>query len=99
MFWSIDPARCAAGGVDPSQLLAGENHYGITRWACSVMVVGARPLRLQEEVMSLILRIFLAIAGFITALFVARDSLKFDIMLVTGVLLVGSLWSLWRRQA
>ncbi|WP_167350158.1 hypothetical protein [Bradyrhizobium viridifuturi] len=56
--------------------------------------------------MSLILRIFLAFAGLITALLVARDSLKFDIvqmfvaiLLVTGVLLIGSLWSLWRRQA
>lgn len=38
--------------------------------------------------MSLILRIFLAIAGFITALFVARDSLKFDIMQMFVVILL-----------
>ena len=56
--------------------------------------------------MSLILRVFFILAGAITALFVARDALNFDVMqmfvailLVTGVLLVGSLWSLWRRQA
>ncbi|WP_095731800.1 hypothetical protein [Bradyrhizobium sp. UFLA03-84] len=91
--------------IDPSQFLAGENHYQAYEMGAA-MVVGARPPRLQEEVMSLILRIFLAFAGLITALLVARDSLKFDIvqmfvaiLLVTGVLLIGSLWSLWRRQA
>ncbi|MBR1208468.1 MULTISPECIES: hypothetical protein [unclassified Bradyrhizobium] len=54
--------------------------------------------------MSLILRVFFILAGSITALFVARDSLNFDVMqmfmailLVIGLLLAGSLWSLWRQ--
>ena len=83
------------------------NLYDISEMGERRQVVGARsPPGSREEIMSLILRIFLVLAGFITALFVARDSLKFDILqmfvailLVTGVLLVGSLWSLWRRQA
>lgn len=83
------------------------NLYDTSEMGERRQVVGTRPPPgSREEVMSLILRIFLVLAGFITALFVARDSLKFDIMqmfvailLVTGVLLVGSLWSLWRRQA
>lgn len=54
--------------------------------------------------MSLILRILFVIAGAITALFVARDALNFTIiqtfvaiLLVTAVLLAGSLWSLRRK--
>lgn len=54
--------------------------------------------------MSLIFRILFVLAGAITALFVARDALNFTIiqtfvaiLLVTAVLLVGSLWSLRRR--
>jgi len=51
-----------------------------------------------------ILRVFLGLAGFFTALLVARDSLNFDIMqmfvailLAIAVLLVGALWSLRRK--
>ncbi|WP_298365140.1 hypothetical protein [uncultured Bradyrhizobium sp.] len=58
----------------------------------------------SEEAMSLILRVFFILAGSIAALFVARDSLNFDIMqmfvailFVIGLLLAGSLWSLWRQ--
>ncbi|MHC2620179.1 uncharacterized protein YneF (UPF0154 family) [Bradyrhizobium huanghuaihaiense] len=54
--------------------------------------------------MSLILRILFVLAGAITALFVARDALNFTIiqtfvaiLLVTVVLLAGSLWSLRRK--
>ena len=54
--------------------------------------------------MSLILRILSVLAGAITALFVARDALNFTIiqtlvaiLLVTAVLLAGSLWSLRRK--
>ncbi|EJN12324.1 hypothetical protein PMI42_04455 [Bradyrhizobium sp. YR681] len=54
--------------------------------------------------MSLILRVLFILAGAITALFVARDALNFTIiqtfvamLLVTGVLLAGSLWSLRRK--
>ncbi|UFX45744.1 hypothetical protein HAP47_0003215 [Bradyrhizobium sp. 41S5] len=56
--------------------------------------------------MSLIVRILFILAGLVAALFVARDTLNFDIMqmfvvvlLVTGLLMVGALWSVWRRQA
>ncbi|MGY4318633.1 hypothetical protein ACVWW1_007960 [Bradyrhizobium sp. JR3.5] len=62
--------------------------------------------RLQERAVSLIIRILFILAGFVAALFVARDTLNFDIMqmfvvvlLVTGFLMVGALWSVWRRQA
>lgn len=55
--------------------------------------------------MSLIIRILFILAGFVAALFVARDTLNFDIMqmfvvvlLVTGLLMVGALWSVWRRR-
>ncbi|MCC8978339.1 MULTISPECIES: hypothetical protein [Bradyrhizobium] len=58
----------------------------------------------SEEAMSLILRVFFILAGSITALFVARDSLNFDVMqmfvailLVIALLLAGSIWSLWRQ--
>lgn len=54
--------------------------------------------------MSLILRILFVLAGAITALFVARDALNFTIiqtfvaiLLVTAVLLAGSLGSLRRK--
>ncbi|WFU30890.1 hypothetical protein QA635_30555 [Bradyrhizobium brasilense] len=54
--------------------------------------------------MSVILRILFVLVGSITALFVARDSLNFDIiqtfaaiLLVAAFLLVGSFWSLWRK--
>ncbi|MBR0901928.1 hypothetical protein [Bradyrhizobium liaoningense] len=54
--------------------------------------------------MSMILRILFVLAGAITALFVARDALNFTIiqtfvaiLLVTAVLLAGSLWSLRRK--
>jgi len=54
--------------------------------------------------MSLILRILFVLAGAITALFVARDALNFTIiqtfvaiLLLTGVLLAGGLWSMRRK--
>jgi hypothetical protein len=54
--------------------------------------------------MSIIFRILFVIAGAITALFVARDALKFTIiqtfvavLLVTAVVGAGSLWSLRRK--
>ena len=54
--------------------------------------------------MSLILRLLFVLAGAVTALFVARDALNFTIiqtfvaiLLVTAVLLAGSLWSLRRK--
>lgn len=54
--------------------------------------------------MSVILRILFVLVGSITALFVARDSLNFDIiqtfvaiLLVTALMLGGSFWSLWRK--
>ncbi|MHC6151811.1 hypothetical protein ACVSQB_08435 [Bradyrhizobium elkanii] len=54
--------------------------------------------------MSVILRILFVLAGSITAFFVARDSLNFDIiqtfvaiLLVTALLLGGSVWSLLRK--
>jgi uncharacterized membrane protein len=54
--------------------------------------------------MSVILRIVFVIAGLITALFVARDALNFDliqtwtaIVLVTVLVGVGSLWA-WRQK-
>lgn len=58
----------------------------------------------RDTTMSLILRILFVIAGAVTALFVARDALNFTIiqtfvaiLLVTAVLLAGSLWSLRRK--
>ena len=57
-----------------------------------------------DMAMSLIFRILFVIAGAVTALFVARDALNFTIiqtlvaiMLVTAIVGVGSLWSLWRK--
>jgi hypothetical protein len=57
-----------------------------------------------EQAMSVILRIVFVIAGLITALFVARDALNFDliqtwtaIVLVTVLVGVGSLWA-WRQK-
>ncbi|MGT2439189.1 hypothetical protein ACU4GH_29285 [Bradyrhizobium betae] len=54
--------------------------------------------------MSLIFRLLFVLAGAVTALFVARDALNFTIiqtfvaiLLVTGVLLAGSLRSLRRK--
>jgi len=54
--------------------------------------------------MSLIFRLLFVLAGAVTALFVARDALNFTIiqtfvaiMLLTAVLLAGSLWSLRRK--
>jgi hypothetical protein len=54
--------------------------------------------------MSAIFRIFFIVAGAITALFVTRDALNFTIiqtfvavLLVTAVLLAGSIWSLRRK--
>lgn len=54
--------------------------------------------------MSLIFRLLFVLAGAVTALFVARDALNFTIiqtfvaiLIVTGVLLGGSLWSLRRK--
>ncbi|WP_375309623.1 hypothetical protein WHZ77_20620 [Bradyrhizobium sp. A5] len=54
--------------------------------------------------MSLIFRLLFVLAGAVTALFVARDALNFTIiqtfvaiLLVTSVLLAGSLWSLRRK--
>jgi hypothetical protein len=65
---------------------------------------GLRSCRPGDMTMSLILRILFVIAGAITALFVARDALNFTIiqtfvaiLLVTAVLLAGSLWSLRRK--
>lgn len=57
-----------------------------------------------DTTMSLIFRIVFIVAGALTALFVARDALNFTIiqtfvaiLLVTSVLLAGSLWSLRRK--
>jgi len=54
--------------------------------------------------MSVILRILFVLAGALTALFVGRDALNFDviqtfvaILLVTLLLAVGSFWSLGRK--
>ncbi len=54
--------------------------------------------------MSLIFRLLFVLAGAVTALLVARDALNFTIiqtfvaiLLVTSVLLAGSLWSLRRK--
>ncbi|MET0678181.1 MAG: hypothetical protein ABW175_20480 [Bradyrhizobium sp.] len=54
--------------------------------------------------MSVILRIVFVVAGLITALFVARDALNFDLIqtwtaigLVTVLVGVGSLWA-WRQK-
>jgi hypothetical protein len=54
--------------------------------------------------MSVILRLLFIIAGFITALFIARDALNFEliqtwvaILLVTVLVGVGSLWALRRK--
>jgi len=54
--------------------------------------------------MSVILRIVFVLAGFITALFVARDALHFDlvqswiaILLVAILLGVGGVWALRRK--
>ena len=54
--------------------------------------------------MSVILRILFVIAGLITALFVARDALNFDliqtwvaILLVIVLVAVGSLWALRQK--
>jgi uncharacterized membrane protein len=54
--------------------------------------------------MSVILRVVFVIAGLITALFVARDALNFDlvqtwvaILLVTVLVGIGSLWA-WRQR-
>ena len=58
----------------------------------------------EEKAMSVILRILFIVAGFITALFVARDSLNFDlvqtwmaILLVIILVGAGSLWALRRK--
>ncbi|KGJ69366.1 hypothetical protein BJA5080_04872 [Bradyrhizobium diazoefficiens SEMIA 5080] len=66
--------------------------------------VGSGSCRPGDATMSLILRILFVLAGAITALFVARDALNFTIiqtfvaiLLVTAVLLAGSLWSLRRK--
>ena len=63
-------------------------------------------VRLQERAVNLVIRILFILAGFVAALFVARDTLNFDIMqmfvvvlLATGILMVGAIWSVWRRQA
>jgi hypothetical protein len=57
-----------------------------------------------DVTMSLIFRLLFVLAGAVTALFVARDALNFTIiqtfvaiLLVTAVLLAGSLWSLRRK--
>ena len=54
--------------------------------------------------MSVILRILFIVAGLITALFVARDALHFEliqtwvaIVLAAFILAVGSLWALRRK--
>lgn len=54
--------------------------------------------------MSVILRILFVLAGFLTALFVARDTLNFDlvqtwvaILLVAVLMGVGGLWALRRK--
>jgi hypothetical protein len=54
--------------------------------------------------MSVLLRVLFVMAGFITALFVARDAMHFDlvqtwvaILLATILLAVGGLWALRRK--
>jgi hypothetical protein len=64
----------------------------------------SKPRRPEEQAMSVILRLVFVIAGLITALFVARDALHFDlvqtwtaIVLVTVLVGVASLWA-WRQK-
>lgn len=58
----------------------------------------------EEQAMSLILRIVFVLAGLITALFVARDGLKFELVQtwvsiapVIVMVGIGRVWLLWRK--
>jgi hypothetical protein len=60
----------------------------------------------EEPAMSLILRIVFVLAGLIAALFVARDTVNFELVqtwlsiaLVALVLGIGSVWLFLRRKA
>ncbi|MGN8545037.1 hypothetical protein ACQPTN_08715 [Bradyrhizobium sp. 13971] len=111
MSCSIElPAR-VLGQLDLPQLLNGANRYGKLGRASRIEYPAGHPLPRklqtalcqQERAMSVILRILFVLAGSITAFFV-RGSLNFDIiqtfvaiLLVTALLLGGSVWSLLRK--
>lgn len=112
MSCSIEPPARVLGQLDLPQLLNGANRYGKLRRTSRIEYPAghALPRKLQtalcqqERAMSVILRILFVLAGSITAFFVARDSLNFDIiqtfvaiLLVTALLLGGSVWNLWRK--
>jgi hypothetical protein len=78
----------------------------IVRRADVLLTIGRSGYQPEEPAMSLILRIVFVLAGLITALFVARDTVNFELVqtwlsiaLVAAVLGIGSVWLFLRRKA